>query len=188
MCELDAAAGPPGAALTTTGLPPGPRQEPGTRGGGGGGRVGRAGGPAAAVPLTNLTGSLTTPLPPGRTAVCPGGHLTHAFLACDPQSRCWGREPVRFGLTGADWDVPTAATCRPSPPSSSSLTSLPPSFACADGSQRVPYTLVCDYGPDCQDGSDEDFCRFPECPADRALLCGASPQVGQPGYCYSRPP
>jgi hypothetical protein len=36
-------------------------------------------------------------------------------------------------------------------------------FACADGITYIPYTLVCDFRPDCKDHSDEVFCKHPPC-------------------------
>ncbi|KAK7482845.1 hypothetical protein BaRGS_00025878, partial [Batillaria attramentaria] len=89
------------------------------------------------------------------TAVqCPKGHLTHTFLACDIHSACFVERPG------------VSATCR------APLSPLPPSFTCASEVQLVPYTLVCDYRPDCNDGSDEDFCVFPPCDVDKPLKCG----------------
>nr|KAG5710532.1 hypothetical protein BaRGS_013178 [Batillaria attramentaria] len=34
---------------------------------------------------------------------------------------------------------------------------------CTNGFERVHYTFVCDYRPDCSDASDEKFCVFPPC-------------------------
>nr|KAG5691414.1 hypothetical protein BaRGS_016330 [Batillaria attramentaria] len=81
---------------------------------------------------------------------CPDGHVTHEFLACDAKSACWATE---HGACQAP------------------MTQLPPSFTCADGVERVPYSLVCDYRPDCSDVSDEDFCIFPPCSLTEAFFC-----------------
>nr|KAG5693055.1 hypothetical protein BaRGS_028815 [Batillaria attramentaria] len=62
--------------------------------------------------------------------------------------------------------VPSSSAC-PAP-----LTSLPPSFTCASGGGRVPYSLVCDHRQDCQDGSDEELCVFPTCTGSTPLQCG----------------
>ena len=85
---------------------------------------------------------------------CPAGHVTHSFLACDVQSSCWATE---YDSADRFWTVPSFAACP------AHLTSLPPSYACASGRERVPYTLVCDFRPDCSDGSDESFCEVPSC-------------------------
>ncbi|KAK7473479.1 hypothetical protein BaRGS_00035266 [Batillaria attramentaria] len=69
---------------------------------------------------------------------CPAGHVTHDFLACDLQSDCWSRDD-------------SSASCPA------------PLFTCTNGFERVHYTFVCDYRPDCGDGSDENFCVFPPC-------------------------
>ncbi|KAK7475462.1 hypothetical protein BaRGS_00033281, partial [Batillaria attramentaria] len=69
---------------------------------------------------------------------CPAGHVTHDFLACDAQSACWSRDDP-------------------------SVSCLAPLFTCTNGFERVHYTFVCDYRPDCSDASDENFCVFPTC-------------------------
>ena len=104
---------------------------------------------------------------------CPGGHVTHSFLACDVQSACWGDDFVTYHSGGDGWAVPTSSSCR------APLTSLPPSFECSEESrgQRVPYSMVCDHRPDCVDGSDEDFCVFPECDQNSQFQCN-NKQVG----------
>lgn len=38
--------------------------------------------------------------------------------------------------------------------------------------ETVPYTLVCDFRPDCCDGSDEDFCQFSPCDGRTEIKCG----------------
>ncbi|KAK7484751.1 hypothetical protein BaRGS_00024036 [Batillaria attramentaria] len=85
---------------------------------------------------------------------CSAGHVTHTFLACDVKSACWKRS---YG---------TSAVCL------APLTPLPPSFTCADGVERVPYTLVCDHRADCRDASDEDFCVYPPSTYSKNFQCG----------------
>ena len=85
---------------------------------------------------------------------CPHEHLTQQFLACDVKSRCWA------DAHGASYSC------------SVSLTPLPPMMTCSDGVQRVPYTLVCDHRPDCDDKSDEEFCVFPQCQLSESFDCG----------------
>ena len=85
--------------------------------------------------------------------VCPSGHWTHTFLACDVLSDCWGRGALRQG-GGSDAERNMTSFCR------STLSTL---FTCRNGVEYVPYSLVCDHSPDCQDSSDEDFCVYPSC-------------------------
>ena len=107
----------------------------------------------------------------GHFVTCPDKHVTHAFFACDVTSACWAESDVIFDDLKERWNVPSPSSCR------ANMTSLPPSFPCASGVQRVPYTLVCDHRADCQDGSDEDFCLFPPLRGTSALRCGTSREV-----------
>ena len=107
-----------------------------------------------------------------RFTVCPYQHVTHSFLACDERSACWAQGVVSFSSERATWDLPSPLSC-PVP----GMTSLPPSYACVTGSSRVPYTFVCDHRQDCGDNSDEEFCQFAACRAERPLQCGNIKQV-----------
>ena len=107
-----------------------------------------------------------------RFTICSSRHVTHSFLACDDRSACWTQGVVSFSNERATWDLPSPLSC-PVP----GMTSLPPSFACAAGSSRVPYSFVCDHQRDCGDFSDEEFCQFKACRGEKALQCGASDQV-----------
>ena len=105
----------------------------------------------------------TLPFPHVR---CPRGHLTHTFLACDAKASCFddnylSGDDVWLGL----------ASC------SVQLHPLPPSFPCASGFERVPYSLVCDHRQDCLDNSDEHFCVFAPCADTTMMQCAASKQV-----------
>ena len=85
--------------------------------------------------------------------ICPSGHWTHQFLACDLQSVCWHRNS--FGKSsGRDGRRKIAAQCQ------SPLSTL---FTCRKSGERVPYSLVCDHSNDCKDASDEDLCSYPSC-------------------------
>ena len=98
--------------------------------------------------------------------ICRPGHMTHAFLACDQLSACWG------GDTLSDlWTVESVASC------SAPLVSLPPHFSCSSRGSDIPYSLVCDHKPDCLDSSDEDFCQFQDCVSETSHKCGSSMQV-----------
>ena len=91
---------------------------------------------------------------PFKVTSCPDGHVTHEMFACDAASACWVDAAT------------TSRSCR------SSLQPLPPSFTCATGQDDVPYTLVCDHRPDCEDSSDESFCDFPRCDPITQFDCG----------------
>ena len=84
----------------------------------------------------------------GSHVTCSSGHVTATFLACDVQSACGAGGPMDAQVTSG-CDAP--------------LTPLPPSFACVNRVELVPYTLVCDHRSDCSDNSDENFCVFPPC-------------------------
>ena len=113
----------------------------------------------------------STTLSPSSFVICPDKHVTHAFLACDASSACWAENQLIFDDLKESWDIPSSSSCP------ASMTSLPPSFLCASGIRRVPYTLVCDHRADCLDNSDEDFCQFPPLEGISSLRCGGSTQV-----------
>ena len=104
---------------------------------------------------------------------CPEDHLTHPAFACDVTSLCWASNDVAFSRDRESWELPSSALCPVV-----GLTSLPPSYACADGTEYVPYTLVCDFRQDCLDNSDEEFCVFPPCDIVSQFQC-RSKQVWQ---------
>ena len=96
---------------------------------------------------------------PWRLVICPDGHVTHVFLACDVSTFCWAGRNVTFSLLPESWALPTSQSCQVQ----LAMTSFPPSFPCRSEEQRVPYSLVCDHRRDCADGSDETFCTFLPC-------------------------
>ncbi|XP_025078664.1 uncharacterized protein LOC112554826 [Pomacea canaliculata] len=108
---------------------------------------------------------------------CSLGHVAHEFLACDTKSSCI--------LDDGD-----AETICPRAMLHQSLKTItrydearPPMFECASGADDVPYTLVCDRRPDCEDRSDEDFCLFPVCPVRVAFPCSYDQCVPMGEYC-----
>ena len=111
------------------------------------------------------------------TVQCPEQHFTYVFLACDMQAACYTQSSLRFVQDQQLWDVPSPSVC-PAP-----VTSLPPSFACRSGQQRVAYTMVCDFLSDCSDGSDEDFCVFPPCTGSQPLQCADGKEVSGSRSC-----
>ena len=101
------------------------------------------------IKLSNLTSSYT---------VCPDGHWTHTFLACDMQSDCW--EHGSFAQNGrGDAGRNMTSLC---------LSTL---FTCNSGVELVSYSLVCDHTKDCLDDSDEDFCVYPSCSGSQQFEC-----------------
>ncbi|KAK7088240.1 hypothetical protein V1264_022177 [Littorina saxatilis] len=112
---------------------------------------------------------------------CPGGHMTHAFMACDVASACWADH---YGNAESEFlGVPSRASC-PVPVTSLPMTSLPAMFTCSAGSQRVPYSLVCDHRQQCADGSDETFCVYAPCSGSTPVQCATSTQcVEHDAYC-----
>lgn len=111
---------------------------------------------------------------------CPLNHTTQSFLACDVHSACWARSSVTYGTDKDNWDIPAYSTCP------AGVSPLPPSYACASGGGRLPYTFVCDHQQDCRDNSDEEFCVYPDCRGENGLQCGNIRQVCVTVHCYCR--
>ena len=109
-----------------------------------------------------------------RFTICPSRHAIHSFLACDKRTTCWAQGVASFSSERATWDLPSPLSC-PVP----GMTSLPPSYRCVAETTRVPYTFVCDHRQDCGDNSDEEFCQFAACRAERPLQCGNIKQVAR---------
>ena len=94
-----------------------------------------------------------------KPVTCHGGHVTHMSLSCDTTAACWPDGDVIFSRQSDTWAIPTSESC----PIPQLGPTLPPSFACGFGKQRVSYSLVCDHRRDCMDGSEEVFCNFQRC-------------------------
>ena len=105
------------------------------------------------------------------SVVCPGGHQTHDFLACDVQSDCWANKDVVLQTSPEAVTTPTSAWCN------TSVTADELYFQCSSTNERIPFTLVCDFRKDCFDGSDEDFCVHPPCSLQYPVPCADSGQV-----------
>ena len=99
--------------------------------------------------------------------VCPSGHWTHEFMACDAQSACWQLDKLRQ-ICQSDKRRAVTSFCQPP------LSTL---FTCRNDVEHVPYSLVCDHSQDCLDSSDEDFCVHPPCSGSELFEC-TNKQVG----------
>ena len=86
--------------------------------------------------------------------VCPEGHATHAFLSCDPKSRCGqtrchfvqGTNAISDVISATHHSVDTVAM-----------------YSCSSIDTELSYSLLCDFRQDCADNSDESFCHHPAC-------------------------
>ncbi|XP_070198786.1 relaxin receptor 2-like [Littorina saxatilis] len=123
---------------------------------------------AEAIVVMQLTVVKTWTTLPFAVVECPLGHVTHAFLSCDPRSACW------------EFDVRSVTPCQ-----SPALHPAPPMYQCDDGVGWVPYTLVCDHRHDCGDWSDESFCRFPQCRPEH-FKCTNSECIPRSAKCDQR--
>eukprot|EP00745_Piridium_sociabile_P033335 TRINITY_DN57101_c0_g1_i4.p1 TRINITY_DN57101_c0_g1~~TRINITY_DN57101_c0_g1_i4.p1 ORF type:complete len:216 (+),score=9.67 TRINITY_DN57101_c0_g1_i4:119-766(+) len=89
---------------------------------------------------------------------CRDGHVTYTFLLCDSsQHRVCGEErlpPCTFSTQFSNTDR--------SDVSDHHMLTVP-TFTCSDDFTKLSYTVVCDFIADCQDKSDESFCKYPPC-------------------------
>ena len=93
--------------------------------------------------------------------VCPSGHWTHEFLACDVQSACWQQDSYRPWSGGKTRGGMTSPCQFP----------FSEMFTCTSGMVHVPFSLVCDHIQDCSDNSDEHFCVHPSCTETWQFQC-----------------
>ena len=100
--------------------------------------------------------------------VCPGGHWTHDFLKCDLQTACLVKH--------YEMDCPLGDVAGEGQGRRSEKVTM---FVCDNLFHIVPYTLVCNFAPDCSDGSDETFCLYTR------NACGASQHHCDSGQCIS---
>ncbi|KAK7096195.1 hypothetical protein V1264_005518 [Littorina saxatilis] len=86
---------------------------------------------------------------------CPSGHVTFTVLACHVESRCGVAKPLPL----CPFPSPPFQQKRDNYIAKSKALHAVPTFGCRQGTDVVPYSLVCDFWTDCPDGSDEDFCK-----------------------------
>ena len=103
--------------------------------------------------------------------VCRTGHFTHCFLTVDRKASCWEHGDIfdRGGITSKEDESLS--------PCLHTMTLLRVHFECVSGSERLPYTLVCDRRQDCWDNSDEEFCVFPSCTEGGPQQCPGKQKV-----------
>ena len=86
---------------------------------------------------------------------CPSGQMIRTFLSCDPKSGC-GQSVCTFSnmtsLVLPDLSV-----------SQEEVAFRVPMYTCLKDKTDISFTLVCDFRNDCEDQSDESFCRYPQC-------------------------
>ena len=97
--------------------------------------------------------------------VCPGGYVTHDFLKCDLQAACLAKQ---FEL-----HCPLDSTATGGPGLRTEQVRM---FICDNLIHTLPYTLVCNFSPDCLDGSDETFCQHGHTTCDQSQHQCASGQ------------
>ena len=104
--------------------------------------------------------------------VCPAGHWTRKFLACDARSACrQNRKHVRNNENDVKGGL--MPLC---------LSFLSTLFTCRATADGVSYSLVCDHSQNCPDASDEDFCVYPSCSTSKQFEC-FNKQVRYTGEC-----
>ena len=86
--------------------------------------------------------------------ICPGRHVTHAFLSCDARSHC--------GQTACFFLNTTMRLIQVLHAAQRSVNSVA-MYTCTGDDTEVPYSLLCDFRQDCADNSDESFCHHPHC-------------------------
>ena len=86
--------------------------------------------------------------------ICPGRHVTHAFLSCDAKRQC-GQATCFF--------LNTTMRLSQVLPAAQRSVNIVAMYTCTGDDTEVPYSLLCDFRQDCADKSDESFCHHPHC-------------------------
>ena len=97
--------------------------------------------------------------------ICPGGYVTHDFLKCDLQAACLVKQ--------YELHCPLDSTATGGPDLRTEQVRM---FVCDNLIHTLPYTLVCNFSPDCLDGSDETFCQHGHTTCDHSQHQCASGQ------------
>ena len=98
--------------------------------------------------------SLTFQQPSQPVIICPAGHVTHAFLSCDPKSHC-GQAECFFSKGPRDRRDALSV--------SQNTAMMVAMYSCSGDKIEVSYSLLCDFRQDCADKSDESFCVHSLC-------------------------
>ena len=98
---------------------------------------------------------------------CPDGHLVHAFLRCYIESHCG----VDVATSHCSVSVEDSKRSLTSTTKDMAIVSIA-MFGCENKRQTLPYTMVCDFTPDCLDQSDEAFCTHSQpCGKEKSHRC-----------------
>ena len=110
--------------------------------------------------------------------LCPSGHFTRDFLACDLQAACHVNHEMKCPLalttardTSRSWNNTGQGRLK--------LVEDLKMFVCENQAQTLPYSLVCDFARDCSDGSDESFCEY------KTNQCGKNEYQCDSGQCVN---
>ncbi|KAK7106060.1 hypothetical protein V1264_017360 [Littorina saxatilis] len=86
---------------------------------------------------------------------CPSGHVSLLVLACHVKSGCGVAKPLAF----CPFYLPPSQQTRDNNIGQLKTIHAVSTFGCRQGTDVVPYSVVCDFWTDCPDNSDEDFCK-----------------------------
>ena len=92
---------------------------------------------------------------------CSNGEVTHVFLTSYPYTAC--PEEIVLPCVFSNCSSSRTTGLLETRGGANEPMSLLEVYMCGDDVTRLPYTLVCDFRHDCQDGGDESFCQHPTC-------------------------